>query len=241
MAIRSTGELNIELKDHGFELSEVEYASIEGCLHTLREAIDCFPTKSLVITIVYHHTPEDYHIKMSLMLPGRTLFTGERDKMVHPAIERCIDKLLLKVEKFKQQMRASAELEKQTSGTHQSLQSTLDFDTKELEEARFYQDYLRFRRGLDGFQSGLSDRIGRWVQRYPELEEQIAGWVTISDIVEDVFLHAYEHFEERPADVPPGVWLESLIDPTIQDLLRYPDEEFANVCYAQHRLEHSRS
>ena len=42
--------------------------------------------------------------------------------------------------------------------------------TAELEAARDQHDYARFRKGLDGFTASLSERIGRWVQRYPEVE-----------------------------------------------------------------------
>ena len=184
-------DLTIELKTHGFELPTEEYAKIEDSLGSLREAVDCFPVKSLNITVVFHQRQQDYHVKMSLMLPGRTLFTGERDVLVYPAIESCTEKLLQKVVAFKKQLEAEEERSKQASGTHHTVEASMDFDTKELEEARMYDDYLRFRIGLDAFTSALSEKIGRWVQRYPEIEEMLGEGVSISDIVEDVYYHAY--------------------------------------------------
>lgn len=239
MAVQPDNELRIEVKTHGFELRPDEFTSIETCLNKIRDAIADFPTKNLIITIFYHHRPEDFHVKTSLTLPSGTLFTGERNKVLYPAIESCVDKLLAKVERLKQQFESKEETTKQAIGTHHTLETTLDFDTKDLEDAIFFQDYLRFRRGLDGFEPALTEKIGRWVQRYPEIEEQFSDGILISDIVEDVFYHAYEHFNERSPDVPPGLWLESLVDPTIQDLLHFPESEFVNICYAKHRLEHS--
>ena len=230
-------DLTIELKTHGFELPTEEYAKIEESLGSLRDAVDCFPVKSLNITVICHQRQEDYHVKMSLILPGRTLFTGERDRLVYPAIERCTEKLLRKVVAFKNQLEAEEERSKHASGTYHTVNTSMDFDTQQLEESRMYDDYLRFRLGLDGFTSALSEKIGRWVQRYPEIEELLGEGVTISDIVEGVFYHAYEQFSQRSPEVPPGAWLESLIDPTIQDLLRAPEEEFANISYAKHRLD----
>lgn len=232
-------DLIIELNAHGFELPAAQYEEIEASLDSLREAVECFPTKSLYITIVFHPKPRDYHVKTSLVLPGRTLFTGDRDTLVHPALERCFDKLLEKVNGFKQQLEAAEEKKKQAVGTHHVVDSSMQIDTGELEEARVQNDYLRFRRGLDGFTSALSEKIGRWVQRYPEVEAALGEGITISDLVEDVFFHAYESFDERPQEVPPGDWLEGLIDPSIQDFLRSPETELANISYSRHRLEQS--
>ena len=94
-------------------------------------------------------------------------------------------------------------------------------------------DYPAFRRAVDVFEKFMTERVGRWLQRYPEIESSLGQTVTVSDIVEDVFLTAYEHFLTRSEDVPPGDWLEGLIDPTVQALMLSPDEEFARICYAK--------
>jgi hypothetical protein len=64
--------------------------------------------------------------------------------------------------------------------------------------------------------------------------------ITISDIVEDVLLNAFEQFPRRPDEVPPGDWNESLIDPSVQALIQSPDEEFSNISFARAILERSR-
>lgn len=236
MSTQTGHELIIEVKTHGFELPPVEYGRIETALRSLREVVDCFPVKSIKVTATFHARREDYHVKMSLNLPGRTLFTGERDRVVYTAIERCIDKMLGKVSAYKLHMQREDETSKQARGTHHVLKASTDVDTGELEEARVQGDYLRFRRELDGFSTGLSENVGRWVKRYPEIEAMLGDGITISDIVEDVFFHAFEQFEDRNSNVPPGVWLEGLVDQSIQDVLRSPETEFANISYAKHRL-----
>lgn len=90
---------------------------------------------------------------------------------------------------------------------------------------------------MDAFEERLTDRIGRWVQRYPEIESQLGETMTIPDIVEDVLLYAFDQFAQRPDEVPPGDWIESLIDPTVQALIQSPDEEFANISFARAVLE----
>ena len=106
-------------------------------------------------------------------------------------------------------------------------------------EAVASDDYAAFRRTADVFEEGLAKRIGRWVQRYPEIESRLGEDMTISDIVEDVFLNAFEQFSRRPDGVPPGNWIESLIDPTVQALVQSPDEEFARISFARAMLERS--
>jgi ribosome-associated translation inhibitor RaiA len=230
-------DLNIELKTHGFELPANQYERIEQCLGSLREAVDRFPVKTLNVTANFHGRPSDYHVKMSLMLPGRTLFTGERDREVHVAMERCAEKLLRKVNAYKRNLDSEEEKSKQAAGTHHVVDSSMEIDTAELEAARDQHDYARFRKGLDGFTASLTERIGRWVQRYPEVEAALGEGITISDLVEDVFFHAYDQFDDRKQDVPPGDWLEGLVDQSIQDFLRSPETELANISYASHRLE----
>ena len=86
------------------------------------------------------------------------------------------------------------------------------------------------------FESPLHERVGRWIQRYPEIESRLGDSITIADIVEEVFLNAFEQFPQRPQEVPPGEWFEGLIDVSVQALLQSPDEEFANISFARSLL-----
>jgi|GEM_PF-4187265 len=121
------------------------------------------------------------------------------------------------------------------------LWSSTTFDAAETFAARERHDYRGFRGTLDGFHAGLTDRLGRWLERFPEIEDELGDTITISDLVEDVFFHAYEHFSEKSSGVSMGIWLESLIDPTLKDYLRQGETEYANICYAQNMLEPSRA
>jgi hypothetical protein len=230
-------QLRIQLDTKGCELSAGEITKMEEDLHTLRRVVENFPVSSLYITVVRHSRSDDYHVKLSLALSGKTLFTGDRDKLVHPAYERCVRKLVKKVQAYKQQMRGTSDQSKQAGGTQQTLQPTRAIDVKRMAEAVGDDNYPEFRRAADMFSKGLQDRIGRWVQRYPEIESQLGAGITISDIVEDVFLHAFEQFLSRPSAVPPGDWFETFIDPSVQALMQSPDEEFANISFSKASLE----
>jgi hypothetical protein len=176
-------------------------------------------------------------VKTSLALSGKTLFTGDRDVEVHPAFERCIRKLVQKVRSFKARMQKDSELAKQAEGTHQMVTPSVEFDISEIQTAFDDQDYFRFRQSLYAFDGSLRQRVGRWLQRYPEIESRLGADFQVDDIIEEVFLNAFEVFPSRSHDVPPGDWLEHLIDPAVQAILQAPDEEFANISFVRSMRE----
>lgn len=229
--------LRIELVTQGCELSAGEISVMQADLHTLRKLIENFPRSFLQIAVIKHPRTQTYHVKTSLTLCQTTLFTGERDVASHAAFERCIHKLIRKIEAHKSRMAGKFEWNKAASGSPSAVHPTDGLDSTDLDYAVAQDDYVAFRRAVDVFEDGLSKRIGRWVNRYPEMEQKLGGAITISDIVEEVFLIAYENFLQRPHDVPPGTWLEGFIDPAVQALLNTPDEEYANISFSRAVLE----
>ena len=225
--------LRIELDTKGCELSAAQIEEMEDDLDTLRVLVEDFPVSDLKITIVHHARSDDYHVKTTLALPGRKLFTGDRNVMVHPAFESCVRKLIKKVRAYKSQMRVGTDASKQAEGTRQMVNPSGEADVNILSIAVDAKDYSAFRHEIDVFEPALTERIGRWVQRYPELLTQLGSAVSVSDIVEEVFLNAFEHFATRSHQVSPGDWLESLIDPSIQALLQSPDEEFERIRFSK--------
>ncbi len=71
---------------------------MEKNLQTIHEMVDDFPVSTLYISVHRHVKYGDYHVKTSLVLPGKTLLTGDRDVLIHPAYERCIHKLAKKLQ-----------------------------------------------------------------------------------------------------------------------------------------------
>jgi hypothetical protein len=108
-----------------------------------------------------------------------------------------------------------------------------DRDTGVLAKAVHAGDYKAFRTALSGYEEWLRKRVGRWLQRYPEAEGRIGRGLAIGDVVEEVYLHAYEHYGQRPVEVPFHQWLEGLIDPSWKVLLRHPEEETENTSLAR--------
>jgi hypothetical protein len=94
-------------------------------------------------------------------------------------------------------------------------------------------DYRAFRFKLAGYEEWLRKRVGRWVQRYPEAEARVGRKLRLGDLVEEVYLNAFERYTQRPTAVRVVDWLDSLIDPSLKALLRHPDEESENASLAR--------
>jgi hypothetical protein len=108
-----------------------------------------------------------------------------------------------------------------------------DRDAGPLGEAARAGDYRAFRTTLSGYEEWLRKRVGRWVQRYPEAEARVGDGLALGDLVEEVYLNAFERFTQRPTEVPLRDWLDGLIDPSLKVLMKHPAEERENASFAR--------
>ena len=228
--------IHIELDDENCELSEAQIGQMERALTPLRAPLEPFPVAHLYITVAYKHPSHDYRVKVALRLPGKGLATGDVDEEMYPAFRRCVRKLLAKVRAYQQHMDHSEEISKHEKGTHHDVIATRPVDWDEIDVAIRAQDYGRFRKLTLPFEESIRKRAGRWLQRYPEIEAQLGSRFDLADVVEEVFLNAFERIAEHPREVPFGDWLEGLIDPSIKLLYTDTDEELTNISFARSSL-----
>lgn len=221
--------LRVEVDCKHCELPTSEREKMDAALSLLEKVVEHYPVSDLYITVIHHARSQDYHVKTALRLPGRTLFTGDRDEFPYPAFERCVRKLVQKVRAYEAQQGKDAELAKQAKGTHHEIVPAQEPSTEEINRAVQDGDYPAFRTGLYMYEEEVRKRAGRWVQRYPDFDAQIGNGITLEDIVEEVFLNAFESYERRPKEIRLGDWLEALIEPSIQAILRNPEEEKENI------------
>ena len=221
--------LRIELDTKHCELSQAELEKMEAALDSLREPVRNFPVSDFYITVTHHLTPNDYHVRTSLILPGRTLFTGERDVNAVSAFSRCVRKLLSKLKAYKEELSAKPQREKVQEGTVHEVIPEAEPDVDQLRGAILAGDYAAFRRATYVYEEAVRKRAGRWSARYPAFEAHLGFTFTLDDLVEEVFLNAFEQFERRPDELRLGEWLEDLIDPSVKALLKNPEEEYANL------------
>jgi len=221
--------LRIELDTKNCEFSEAELRKVEDALDPLREPVRSFPVSDLYITVTHHPTPDDYHVRASLVLPGRTLFTGDRDILPLSAWSRCVRKLVSKLTAYKENLAAKPERTKAHEGTVQEVIPETVPDMDDVQRAVEANDYLAFRQAMYAYEEAVRKRAGRWIERYPTFEAHLGTTFTLSDLVEEVFLNAFERFDQRPEALRLGQWLEDLIDPSVRLLLKNPDAELENI------------
>jgi hypothetical protein len=225
--------MQIDLDSKHFAPTPGDLQLFEESLSPLRRLVEHFPVATLHVLIEFHKHSTNYDVKTSLILTGQTLVSCESGTTPHPALERCVANLVEDVQGYKGRLGQVPERQKIEKGTHQNLQPSVDPDPAALDAAVRSGDFTAFRTATFGYEEALRDRVGRWVQRYPEVNARIDKDFTIADLVEDVFLNAFEGYDKRPHDVRFGDWLDHLIDPTVKALASHPDEELENVNMAR--------
>jgi hypothetical protein len=226
-------ELRIQLATKHCTLSANTIAKMEANLGTLRTRAEQFPINDLYVTVTRFSRTGDYHVKMSLVLTGRTLFTGDRDVQVHPAYLRCVRKLVAKLDAYIEALGNKPALAKREEGTNLPVVPTAAVDPQQLAQTVHDGDYAAFRRAADAYDEPLRHRVSRWLNRYPQLVARMGSELSLDDAVEEVFLNAYERFDDRPQALRLGDWLEDLIDPSLRALLERPDEELISIGLAK--------
>lgn len=224
-----TYNLRIELDTKHCTLSQAALEQMEQALDPLREPVRAFPVSDCYITIVHHPTPDDYHARVSLVLPGRTLFTGERDINPVSAFSRCVRKLVSKLTAYKDSLEGKPERARAREGTSQEVMPASEPDANQLRNAVTEGNYDAFRRATYVYEEAVRKRAGRWIERYPDFGARLGIEFTVQDLVEEVFLNAFERFDGRPDELRLGEWLEALIDPSVKALLKDPESELANL------------
>jgi ribosome-associated translation inhibitor RaiA len=225
--------LRIELDTKQCELTPAEIEKIESALDILRQPIAKFPVSDLYLTIEHHPRSGTYRVKAALQLPGRGLATGGEHEHIFPAVQQCVWRLVQKVAAYEDRMEGVEEKSKREEGKRHDVLPTQTVDSQAVEEAVSAGDYAQFRKLMYVYEEPLRNRIGRWIERYPEVAAQLREQVQLADIVEEVFLTAFDQYDDRPQAVPFSEWLESLIDPSVKLISNATDEELDNISFAR--------
>jgi ribosome-associated translation inhibitor RaiA len=229
--------MRIQFDPHQCQLAPREVEKMLAGLESLGEQVKNFPVSDLHVLIERNNRSNDYSVKTSLMLTGETLVSFDHDPMVYTAFERCVNNLIENVRAYKERLGNLEERSKQEKGTHQSLLPTTSTDPAAIDSAVAAGDYAAFRTATLPYEEPLRKRVGRWVERFPELDAQIDRGLKINDVVEEVFLTAFEDYGKRPPDERFGEWLEGLINPAVKELLQHRDRELENINLARSAVE----
>jgi len=226
--------LRVEITTKGCAIPQDERERLQTSLGALAETVKDFPDPALWINTVYHPRSQRYNVELKLKLPGQTLITGEEDPYLDSALQRGVQKLLQETQVYTEHpdlVKVAAAERRET--LDREVVAPEAPDAGPLAEAVQAGNYRVFRTALAGYEEWLRKRVGRLVQRRPEAQAQVGKQLRLGDVVEEVYLHAFEQFTHRPTALPLNEWLESLIDPSILAVLRHPAEEREAASWAR--------
>jgi len=223
VAVHFTERLQFELTTKGCQVPEDERARLQSLLAPLADAVEDFPAAALRIHVIHHPASGQYRVEGELKLPGRTLSAAEEDAYLDSAAGRCLGGLIRQAEAYADQPdREALEAAERRVALDRDV---LAPDGGPLARAARSGDYRAFRAALAGYEEWLRKRVGRIVQRIPEAQARVGRGLLLGDVVEAVYLDAFERFARRPTAVRLSEWLEGLIEPCVRALLRNPDQE----------------
>lgn len=225
-------DLAVHYDAHGFDLTEGLKARFDQDLDRLATLLRRGPAATLHADFVRHARTGDHHVKTTLRIDrGPAFFTGERDVLPGPAFKRCVHKLIRKVESFR---RRNEGLQPGAADRAPRVEAMVEPPFEALARAVDDADYAGFRDAMRVFEDSVAARVGRLIERFPEATALLGDGLLVSEVVEEVFLNAFEAFggaAGRPAVL--SHWIESLIEPSIQQLLADPDGERENVAFVR--------
>jgi hypothetical protein len=218
------------------ELSPTVRHKLEEGLEPVARLIKDFPVSNLHIYLEHFPRTNRWRVKTTLLLTGEPLISQGEGDGLNPTFENCIANLIQDVRAYKDRMGRVQAASREVKGTRQDVEPTLDPQPELLDRASADGDYAAFRGAILGYEEPLRRRIGRWIERYPALSARIDHGLTIDDLVEAVFLDAFEQYDHRPREIRFGDWLERLIDPAVKEMIAHPDEELENINLARSAL-----
>ena len=224
--------LRVEIDARDCNIPPDELSRMQNRLASVGEVVKEFPSSELTVKVIRHPDSNVYHDEFRLRLPGKTLFTGDSDPDMHRAFDRGVRKLVWKTTAYSWKGRRDTEAEtvaRREAALDRNIVAPTEPDAGPLGQAARDGDYQAFRTRAAGYEEWLRDRVGRWVQRYPEAQARIGGDIAIGDLLEEVYLNAFEQFPNRRTDIALHEWFDGLIDPSLKLFLRHPDREAENA------------
>lgn len=222
-------EFRMDIDATGFNLTKAQAVQIEDEMEHLKPLIAKFPTRVLHVNLKFNANSDQYEVRLALVLPGQTFATGGVDTAWHPVLETAVHKLKRRVEHYKEDLENVTARRHHAADHDHPVEPTQQIDGHALLSAVEADQYSDFRQLLSPFESSLRDRIGRWVQRYPQINAMIGESIFIADILEEVFLLAFERFAKRTPQLMLGPWLETLVDPAVQQIASDPERELEAI------------
>src|SRR5207237_6225755 len=94
--------LRVEIQQKGCSIPQDELTRMQQSLQPLGEAVQDFPGSELTINVICHPRSQAHHVEARLRVPGKTLFSSDEDSYLDTAFQRCLHKLVHRVDMYKE-------------------------------------------------------------------------------------------------------------------------------------------
>jgi len=225
--------LKIDLDTQNMTLAAEEIQWLESEVGKLKPMLANFPVQILHIDLEYNQNSLQFEGRLALVLPKQTFATAGVDRNWQAIMEHAVRRMIRRLEHYKHDLSRVAQRQATAAGERAVVEPTRQVSGAEVQEAIQQNDYSGYRTAVSPYESSLHDRVGRWVQRTPEFQAMIGERLTISDIVEEVFMLSFDQFEDWRSDQWFGQWLEELVDPAIRTLVHGSEEDLEAVRFQQ--------
>jgi len=220
--------LQVHVVTQDCQLPADERLRLQPSFDRLEEAVGDLASAELWLNTVYHLKSQQYRAQAKLKLPGKTIHAGEQNAYLDTALLRSLERVIHRVEAYQDSPdRRAVEQAERRAPLNGEIIAPVEADAGVLGRSVQEADYASFRRALFSHEEYVRLRVGRWIQRYPDVEELIDQSFSIADLVEEVFLLAFERYPERPTHISLHQWLDSLIDPAVKSFWHHPDDRAA--------------
>ncbi len=220
-----------DLDVEGFTPTDSETQHIEAEVDRIQPLVRDFPTQILHINLEYNTNSEEYEVKLALVLPGQTFATGDVSEAWEPSLEKSVQKMIRRIEHYKSTLSGEPAQARTAAGTTMEAEPNRRMDGKQVADAVESGNYTQFRKAMYPIEESLRDRVGRWIQRYPQIQAKLGSRFTIADIVEETFMLAFDRYEHWHPEMFFGQWIETLIDPAMKKIARDPDGELETISF----------
>lgn len=231
----------LQVDAENFQLSNDDLEQIRADCSDLDPLLVEFPTLRVLLNILHYERSNAYESKLSIVTPGQTISTRETAGSWNAAFNACLQKAHRRVKHYReimQQQQADVPAYDAISGT---VDPTQQLDGAVVSQAIESDDYLSFRKAMWPLEPALRRRVSEWLRRYPDLESMIladddAAFST-ADLVEEVFMLAFDQYGKWPREMFFGQWIETLIDPALENFANDPAGEAEKINYIRSALE----
>ena len=223
----------VDLDAEGFQPTTAERQLIETEVDRLAPLVAEFPTQILHVNVRYNQNSESYEVKLALVLPGQTFATGNVSESWHGSLETSVQKMVRRIEHYKSVLERDPQHARAVAGTTTEVEPNRQIDGLAVQAAIEAGSYNDFRQLMFPLEESLRDRIGRWIQRYPQIQSMLGERFTIADVMEETFLMAFDNHDQWHPEMFYGQWIESLIDPALKAIAQDPEGELESISFLQ--------